>query len=439
MNEEIKRLYEEANRLHLQAKGILEEFKGQEMPAEKESEVDKLLDQVEAKSQAAKRLERAEESRKLLAEPVEQKLFSQPALESTVKAKVVMGGRELDADEIAELKSIAPFKAYIGAESQDYAKAFRAMHRKPLRDLPEELRKALSVGDGPAGGYLVQDQYFNGLVVKAREMSAMLRICNVLPPVPSGSVIVPTEDSIFTDFAWTSEVGTGSEDTVQPFGQRRLSPHPLAKRVKVSNTFLRNPVFDAETYVRDRLGYKHGGSLENGLINGTGNQQPLGIANTTGLTVFTTASSTAVYGNDIINWVYTLPASYAARARILCNRALIRKIRTLAKPDAATSFTNYIWQPALAAGQPATILDVPYELTDRLDDGLSAADAWEANAVVAYIGAWEHYWVVPAMTFAVQRLVELYAETNQTGFIGRGEWDGMCVLPEAFVGLKIKA
>ena len=32
----------------------------------------------------------------------------------------------------------------------------------------------------------------------------------------------------------------------------------------------------------------------------------------------------------------------------------------------------------------------------------------------------------------VQRLVELYAATNQVGFIGRLETDGMPVLEEAF-------
>jgi hypothetical protein len=39
----------------------------------------------------------------------------------------------------------------------------------------------------------------------------------------------------------------------------------------------------------------------------------------------------------------------------------------------------------------------------------------------------------------VQRLVELYAETNQVGFIGRAEVDGMPVLAEAFARLKCAA
>ena len=42
-----------------------------------------------------------------------------------------------------------------------------------------------------------------------------------------------------------------------------------------------------------------------------------------------------------------------------------------------------------------------------------------------------------ALYMQVQRLNELYAETNQVGFIGRLETDGAPVLEEAFVRLKL--
>jgi hypothetical protein len=37
----------------------------------------------------------------------------------------------------------------------------------------------------------------------------------------------------------------------------------------------------------------------------------------------------------------------------------------------------------------------------------------------------------------IQRLNELYVETNQVGFIGRPETDGAPVLEEAFVRVKL--
>lgn len=435
MNLQIKKLYDEANALHVQAKAILTEFDGKEMPAEKAAEVDRLLDGVEAKTAEAKRLERTMDQDAFLNDPQRKDLFG-GGNGNPPEIKVQWQGRTLDADEVKELQTGAKFSAFVNVLNPEYQKALRKYFRFGASELTTDERKALAAGEGPAGGYLVQDTYWNGLIVKAQEMSAMRRIANVLPPVPSGSVIAPAEDSVFSDAEWTTELATGSEDTVDPFAQRKLQPHPLAKRVKVSNTLLRVPTFDVESYTRDRLGYKFGVTQENAFINGSGAQQPRGLLNTPSLPVWTTAASNTVDADDIINWVYSLPAAYAAspKCRILSNRAFIRKVRQL-----KNGLGDYVWQPGLQMGTPNRILDVQYEVSDRFDDGLDTSDEWEDNAKIAVIGDFSYYWIVDALQMSVQRLVELYAETNQTGFIGRMESDGQAVLAEAFYALKVKA
>lgn len=444
----IKQLYEEAAGLHKQAKDILSEFEGKEMPQEKQAEVDGLLDGVEAKTDAAKKLEaqdkraaRAVEQDKFLNDPETRKAFFTPAAAGGSGAAVKVGGRELSADELAEMSAIAPFKAFNGPTNPEYASAMRKYLRKGVQGLNNDEIKALSVGDPSAGGYLQQDTYIAQLLMKQREAMAMRQISTVLPPVPSGSTIAPAEDSFLSDAAWTTEVGTGADDTVKPFGERKLTPHPLAKRLKVSNTLLRNPFFDVEAWVRDRMAYKFSIPEESGFISGDGAQKALGLLDTkSGLPTFTTATSLSLFGDDLINWVYKLPQSYASRptTRILANRSFIRKVRTIAKKDTATAFTNYIWQPGLAAGSPNMILDIPYALSDKFPTGLDGSDVF-TNTIVAVVGDFSYYWIVDALQMSIQRLVELYAETNQTGFIGRKETDGMAVLAEAFMTLTIKA
>jgi HK97 family phage major capsid protein len=447
-NVKIKQLYEEAAGLHKQAKDILAEFEGKEMPQEKQAEVDGLLDQVEAKTESAKGLEaqdkraaRAVEQDKFLNDPVTRKSFFTPTAAGGSGAAVKVDGRDLTAEELAEMDAIAPFKAFHGPTNAEYGSAMRKYLRKGVQGMNNDEIKTLSVGDPSAGGYLQQDTYIATLLAKQREAMAMRQICTVLPPVPSGSAIAPAEDSFLSDAEWTTEVATGSDDAVKPFGQRKLTPHPLAKRLKVSNTLLRNPFFDVEAWVRDRLAYKFSVPEENGLINGSGSQQPLGLLNTASLPTFSTATANALHGDDIINWVYSLPQSYASRpsTRILSNRSFIRKVRTLASKNAATAFTNYIWQPGLAAGQPNAILDIPYALSDKFPTGLDGSDVFENNALVAVVGDFSFFWIVDALQMSIQRLVELYAEANQTGFIGRKETDGMAVMAEAFYALKIKS
>jgi HK97 family phage major capsid protein len=101
----------------------------------------------------------------------------------------------------------------------------------------------------------------------------MRRIANVLPPIPGGSTVTPAEDSSLTDATWTSEILTGDDDTVQPFGNRSLTPHPLAKRIKVSRTLLRaGTLLNVENYILRRMARKHMEPEENAFINGSGAQ-----------------------------------------------------------------------------------------------------------------------------------------------------------------------
>jgi HK97 family phage major capsid protein len=53
------------------------------------------------------------------------------------------------------------------------------------------------------------------------------------------------------------------------------------------------------------------------------------------------------------------------------------------------------------------------------------------------LGDFSFYWIVDALDAAIQVLDQLYAESNQTGYIIRSESDAMPVLEEAFVRSKL--
>lgn len=409
MKDRIKKLYEEANRLHLQAKDVLAEFTGKDMPQDKKNQVDALLDQVDALVNEAKQLERVEEQNKFLNDPVTRKGFFQ--------------SKEGDGDDRNEAQ-----------RRQARQKAWLKYGQVGLHQMTEAEYKDLSVGTPSAGGYLTVDTWLGEMVTLAKDMSAMRRIARTLPPVPVGSVIAPAEDTALSDATWTSEILTGAADTVAPFGQRKLTPHPLAKRVLVSRDLMRNPSFDVEAFVRDRMAYKFAVPEEEGFVNGLGVAAPKGVLQTTGLSTYTTAAALTLTADDVINWVYGLGAAYAARARILCNRSFIRRARQL-----KDGVGNYVWQPGLQSGIPNAILDVPYELSDRVATGLSGTpEVWSTGAVPAIIGDFGYYWIVDAMGMEIQRLDELYAATNQVGFIGRKQTDGAAVRSEAFYSLTIQ-
>jgi len=56
---------------------------------------------------------------------------------------------------------------------------------------------------------------------------------------------------------------------------------------------------------------------------------------------------------------------------------------------------------------------------------------------VGLLGDFSFYWIADSLQMEMQRLDELFAATNQVGFVGRLESDGMPVLEEAFVRVTL--
>jgi HK97 family phage major capsid protein len=324
--------------------------------------------------------------------------------------------------------------------SDEYRAAFRSALAVGMRELAPGEKRALQADADISGGTLVAPIQFVAQLLKFVDDQVFLRkLGTVWPGINAQSMGVPTLDADPADFDWTSELGTGSEDSTMATGRRELKPHPLAKRIKVSNKLLRISVLDAETLVRQRLGYKIAISQEKAFISGSGAEQPLGVftASSDGIPTtrdVVTGSATALTADGLFDAFYTLKAAYMANATWLFHRDAIRQIRKL-----KDTTNNYLWQPSLgslqapsslANGQPSTILDRPFVMSEYVPN------TFTTGLYVGLVGDFSFYWIADSLEMTIQRLVELYAETNQTGFISRMETDGAPVLAEAFVRIK---
>lgn len=448
-----EKLMREAKELYDAAMALREQFAGNDVPADAATKINEMLDQVEAKRDQANTIKRMNSMGPMFqSDPMPITSGGQEPEYPTSPAILNAGVKGLGNFVGVQELPVTPFNVEDarGYDPDRMAKHYLATllfwkygeknFDKVLRSLPKEFApfaaemKDLATSQGATGGYLVADTLLARVVEIQASSMAMRRLATVLPPIPGGSTIFPSEESALSDPEWTTEVGTGSDDTVAPFGQKGLTPHPIAKRIKISRTLLRAAgLLDVEAWVLNRLARKFNYSEENAFINGTGAQQPEGLLVNSGISSVSTAASNTLGADDIINWAYSLGDAYAARAQILCNRSFIRKVRLLKGTD-----NNYLWQPGLAQGSPPTILDWAYNTSDFYPTGLTA-DAFDDNALVATIGDFSFYWVVDSLNFEVQRLEELYAASNQVGFIGRKETDGMVVDSNAFVHLKILA
>lgn len=82
-------------------------------------------------------------------------------------------------------------------------------------------------------------------------------------------------------------------------------------------------------------------------------------------------------------------------------------------------------------GIAASILDMPFLVSEF------APNTFTTGLFVGILGDFSRCWIADSLSMQVQRLTELYAATNQTGFIGRLETDGMPVLEEVFARVTL--
>jgi len=299
-----------------------------------------------------------------------------------------------------------------------------------MRGISDKEYRDLSAGG--SGGYLVlQEALTNEIVASLAAISDLYASVYRLRATASVSTVVPAVDNAGSDPNWTTELSSGSEDTALSMGQRKLTPHPIAKRIKVSNELLSlRP--SVEDLVRELIARKFAEAFENAICNGTGAGQPLGLftPNDNGIPTsrdFSVGTS-SITADKLIEASFTLKGPYLRRAVWIFSRNAMSQIRQLK----ATGSGEYLLVPGLA-GAPMTLLDRPMIVSEYCPSTL------QTGYYVGMLADLSYYWFIERLPLQIKLLDQLYAETNQTGFFARAEADGMPVLSEAFLRLKLSS
>ena len=411
-----KKLREKRAKLINQARTILETAEGEErdLTQEEQNQWDALMDEADELRQRIERLERQVE----LERDLEQR---QGAIPIHTQIAPNNGEGRIQPDEAEQ--RMANFRRILPAWlTQDY----RSFDVQELRALQADL--------DVSGGYLrPPEQFINDLLKAVDDQTFIRQLATTFTVTGAESLGVPTLETDPADANWTTELATGSEDSSMAFGKRELHPHPLAKRIKISRKLLR-AVPNAEQLVRDRLAYKFGITYEKACLTGNGAGQPLGVfvasddGISTGRDVSTGNSTTAIAFDNLIEVKYTLKPQYWSVARWIFHRDGVKQVAKL-KDDNG----QYLWRESVRVGEPDRILGFPVMMSEY------APNTFTASQYVGILGDFRQYWIADALTLEFQLLQELYAETNQVGLIGRLESDGMPVLEEAFVRVKLAA
>ncbi len=325
-----------------------------------------------------------------------------------------------------------------GQTEEQRQRRFSALRTYLLRGnggLTDAERRDLQADSDTAGGYTIPDMQFINELLQAVTDQTFIRQpgwATVLPVTSAAALGVPYLSARMSSFQWGTELQVAPKDETMAFGRRELQPREATSYIVTSRKLLERSPLPIDQLIRQDMSRVVAGGQESAFMTGNGNLQPLGLftASNDGIStsrdVSTGNAATEIGADGLIEALYSLKAQYQARARWLFSRTAVKQIRKLKDGDG-----QYLWSAGIAGGQPATILDKPYAMSEF------CPATFTSGQYVGIVGDFSKYWIAEAMTLSIQQLNELLALTNQVGYIGRLAVDGMPALEEAFARVKL--
>lgn len=179
----------------------------------------------------------------------------------------------------------------------------------------------------------------------------------------SGENLVVPRSTAYGTAKWTAEGGaiSASDPTVSSV---TLSAYKLGVLVQISHELLADEGFDVEGFIASQAGMLIGVAADTAYVAGTGTTQPTGFSSaaTVGVQAITGTGSLVgmptggpfVGADALIELYHSVIPQYRPRASWVLNDQTVKVVRKL-----KDTTNQYIWQPALVAGQPDTILGRP--------------------------------------------------------------------------------
>ncbi|MCT7656159.1 phage major capsid protein [Oceanimonas sp. NS1] len=326
-----------------------------------------------------------------------------------------------------ELRSKAGEEERGGEITNDQrAGVFNAFLRHGLADMSAEQRQLLremrAQGTAPdeKGGYTVPTDMLNMVYESMKDYGGIAGIANILSTDKGNTIEWPTSDGTAEEGALIGENVAAGEQDVE-FGMTNLGAKKLTSKViRVSNELLNDSGIDVAAFLAGRIGSRIGRAEARLLVQGTGAGTPLqpkGLeASVTG--AINTASAAAFTWKEVAKLIHSIDPAYrrAPGFRLAFNDATL-----LALTEMEDAQGRPLWLPAVTGAAPATVLGKQYTIDQAIAD-------IAASAKFMYAGDFKQFIVRRVRYMVLKRLVERYAEYDQTGFLAFHRFD--CVLQD---------
>jgi len=271
-----------------------------------------------------------------------------------------------------------------------------------------ESRAGLTVGTDSEGGYTAPEGFVNELERQMLAFNGPRQVCRVVRTANGSDLPWPTVNDTSNTGALLAEATTIGSSVDPTFGVTTFNAYKYSsKPILVSQELLEDSAFNLGEVIASLLGERLGRITAAQYTTGSGSSQPNGVVTASGLGV-TTASTTAITGDEIIDLAHSLDPAYRGLSSVgfMLHDTVLKAVRKLKDGD-----SRYLWEPSVQAGVPDMLFGYPVSVNQDMSATITAADK------TMLFGAFEKFVIRDVADIRLHRLEERYRDVDQTGFV----------------------
>ncbi|MDW3099251.1 MAG: phage major capsid protein [Alphaproteobacteria bacterium] len=240
--------------------------------------------------------------------------------------------------------------------------------------------KALSTQTDPDGGYLVPSETESEIGRVLSEASPIRAISDVRQV--SGSSLKKPIATAGAMSGWVGEEETRPETAAPVLSEMEFPTMELYAMPAATQSLLDDSAVNIEEWLASEVQIAFAEQEGTAFVNGDGIRKPRGFLSydvvdddtwNWGKLGYVPSGSNGAFATSnpedaLVDLVYSLKSGYRSNANWVMNRSTQSEIRKFKDADG-----NYLWQPGLVAGQPATLLN--FAITEAEDMPDIATDA----------------------------------------------------------------
>lgn len=400
-----KKKQEKAANLVKEARNILDEYEGKELPEDKEKQIDEMMRDAQKLKEEVDREKKLHDMDQYFNEPQ----YKHPM--GTGDARSLdgegKGSEKKEVKKAAFMKFLVDGKAGLSREEKQLVEDSTGEILVPEEveaEIYRELPKLTVIRD------LATVRQINTNRLRRRSMNEV-------------------------------QMGWGKLETGASLTETTLTPEEEYQYVedlygltKVGEDELDDTDVNLPSFIADSFGRARAQTEDTGFIIGTGHsdEEPEGILNNPDVGRVTGSTGSEISVDDLLDLAYDVAPQYRRNGVYIVNSKTELAMRKLKDSNG-----QYLWQPSVQAGRPATFNGVPVYNQDDIPT-IPAAGSESGTQDVAIFGDIRSgYRILDRQGMTVQRLNELYIESGLVGFRARFRVGGAVIRPSAIRVLEI--